>query len=147
MSNVPFSTYRLDSAAIDGGRLFKHPHGFRWRIASTRKKAYRKRLGELLEPHAAIRAAAPDSESARKVTEDAVLTAFAECIVTGWEGMFVSMDEPMPFSVEAVRAILADPDYSHVYDWVANCAAQDSAFNVIAESSDAKNSDAGSAGR
>lgn len=147
MSNVPFAACRLDATAIDGGRWFRHPHGFRWRIASTRRKAYRKRLGELLEPHAAIRAAAPDSDLARRATEEAVLSAFAECIVTGWDGMFVAMDEPMPFSAEAVRAILADPDYAHVYDWCATCAAQDSAFAVLAEASDAGNSVAGSAGR
>lgn len=139
MSNVPFAACRLDPAGINDGRWFTHPHGFRWRIASTRKKAYRRRLAELMEPHAAIRAAAPASDIAKKALDDALLTAYAEHIVTGWSGMFVTAEEELPCTVENIRAILADPGYEHVYDWCATCASQDGMFAAVAEAKDAGN--------
>lgn len=141
-----FSKQRLDPVTIDSGRWFTHPGGFRWRICSIRKKAFRKRMNELLEPSAAIRSAAPDSDLARTERDKALTRAYAEQIVVGWDGMFADDGSAMPCNPEAVEAILADPLYAHIYDWCATCAAIDFTAATAAGSSDLGNSEGGSAG-
>lgn len=141
---TPFSQLRLDPVGIDTGRWFTHPSGFRWRICSIRKKAFRRRMNELLEPSAAIRSAAPESDLARAERDKALVRAYAEQIVVGWDGMIGDDGAPMPFAPDAVLAILEDPLYAHVYDWCATCAALD--FTAATETRDLGNSGGGSAG-
>lgn len=101
-------------------------------------------MNELLEPSAAIRSAAPDSELARTERDKALVRAYAEQVVVGWDGMFADDGSPMPFSAEAVLVILADPLFAHVYDWCATCASID--FTAATETRDLGNSGGGSAG-
>lgn len=145
-----FEDCALSPDAIESGRWCRHPrYSFEWRIASTRKAGYAKRLRELQEPHLALLVAAPRSDEAERIRNETVRRAVGEKLVTDWRGMEQRVGgvvTPMPFSTQAVVGILLDPRFDQIAEWVLNRALDDDRMTALAEATDAGNSGAGSAG-
>lgn len=145
-----FEDCALSPDAIESGRWCRHPrYGFEWRIASTRKASYAKRLRELQEPHLALLAAAPRSDEAERIRNETVRRAVGEKLVTDWRGMEQRVGgvvTPMPFSTQAVVGIMLDTRFEAITEWVINRALDDDRMTALAEATDAGNSGAGSAG-
>jgi hypothetical protein len=116
-----------DVKKAEGGVWFPYDAGIELLIASTKTPEFRKARAKLLKPfERRIRSKSMSSEE----VINALKPAYAKHVLVGWRNLEDDKSKPLVYSYEKALEFFNNPALSAFFDFVLECADDDSRFRV-----------------